>query len=738
MNTRKIWVWVSLMAVGLLLVSACNFSTLLDKLPVDITLKKTPATDVTIEPTMQFVPVEGAKAVPFADYPIQNVSLPEKFTGGYTLPLTADQITNLSAVELTDTQNAALLKNGFVVLPPKSDINQMYMEFYQAYESTRYLEVPVFVTTDSVFHVYHLVFDKMLRDLERYEFIPLLEELTTSMMASSAQQYETLKGTALEPMALRNLAFFAVAGNLLGLQTTIPAEAQALVSQEVALIEEHSQNAPSPIWLMGNEANDEVLIEDYSQYVPRGHYTLSEEFKKYFKTMMWYGRMTFRLKNEVETKRALLMIQAMGNAQTQSGRSALELWQNIYDPTVFIVGKADDLSIKEYAAISDEVFGANPNLQSFADAQLYAKFVTAAKQLPPPQVNSMWVYIWQDRDEATQGFRFMGQRFTLDAYIFDQLIFRKVGTLEQPRSLPKGLDVLAAMGSDEAYRILDGMGETKFLNYDSQMVKVKQEVAGFGLDSWTQNLYWSWLYALQPVFQPKGVQYPAFMQTQAWLNKDMHTALSSWTELKHDTILYAKQVMAEMGGGPGEEPPKGYVEPNPEAFARVLALAEMTKAGLENRQILDDVSRGNLDNLIEQLQFLLAISQKELNGETLTNDEYWRIMQYGGWLEAITIAAADPVDANQGRGYLEDQKSALIADVATGNGQVLEEGVGYPTLIYVVSPEQPYHLTVGAVYTYYEFQVSLDQRMTDEDWRTMLEGGNAPAAPEWTSTFIIK
>ncbi|GAI43997.1 unnamed protein product [marine sediment metagenome] len=36
--------------------------------------------------------------------------------------------------------------------------------------------------------------------------------------------------------------------------------------------------------------------EDYSQYVPRGHYTRNEKFKKYFKTMMWYGRIDFKLK----------------------------------------------------------------------------------------------------------------------------------------------------------------------------------------------------------------------------------------------------------------------------------------------------------------------------------------------------------------------------------------------------------------------------------------------------------
>ncbi|MRR31500.1 DUF3160 domain-containing protein, partial [bacterium] len=408
------------------------------------------------------------------------------------------------------------------------------------------------------------------------------------------------------------------------------------------------------------------LNEDYSQYTPRGHYTLSPALEKYFKSMMWFGRMTFRLKDRVETQRALLMIQAMRTAQTSSGKSATELWQNIYDPTVFIVGKADDLSFHEYGALSDDVFGATPDLISFADKTKMDAFAKAAKNLPPPQINSMWVYIWQDRDDATQGFRFMGQRFTLDQYVFGQLIFRNVGTLENPRALPKGLDLLAAMGSDEAYNLLNQMGETKYENYDSQMTKVKTEVAGFGTDSWTQNLYWAWLYSMQPIFAVKGPQYPAFMQNQAWLHKDMATALSTWTELKHDTILYSKQVMAEMGGGGDEIPPKGYVEPNPEAFARLLALAQMTRSGLEERGLLDKTTRGNLDNLIDELQFLLTITQSELNGTTISDDDYWRIQYYGGWMEAMTIAAADPPADGEGRNYLEDQKSALVADVASG------------------------------------------------------------------------
>ena len=177
-----------------------------------------------------------------------------------------------------------------------------------------------------------------------------------------------------------------------------------LADQEIALMDSNAPISASPIWQMGGEAEDEVLYEDYSQYIPRGHYTRSEELKQYFKAMMWYGRLTFRLKNTIETQRALLMIQAMRSAQTSSGRSATDLWQDIYDPTVFIVGKSDDLSFHEYGVISDQVFGSEPELTSFADQTKMEDFLAAAKDLPAPQVNSMWVFIWQDRDEATQGF----------------------------------------------------------------------------------------------------------------------------------------------------------------------------------------------------------------------------------------------------------------------------------------------------------------------------------------------
>jgi hypothetical protein len=700
-----------------------------------------PATPNPNQPTAT-VPAQPPPAniypPPFATYSEAAVRLPQSFNGGgYTLPVDLNQVQGLDLVTLTLDQSNLLAKNGFVVTTP---VAGEFREFYQIYEGGRYNEMPMFITTDSIFHVYHLIFDKMLRDLETGYFISDLKSLTTTMLVATTAQYQSLKGTPLEDPALRNAAYFAVADRLLGLSDPLPSEANDMVNAELALINAGSAATFSPIWDRPDLTQDMRLIEDYSQYIPRGHYTRSEDLKMYFKAMMWYGRLTFRQVDDFETRRALLLVQALRSAAASAGTSAITLWQDIYEPTVFIVGKSDDLGYIEYGALSDQVFGTDPDLNKFADPALFASFQKLAENLPPPQVNSMWVWIQQDKQKVTKGFRFMGQRFTLDDYVFGQVLWRNVGTLENPRGLPKGLDFFAAMGSEEAYTILKDMGETKYANYDTQLTKVKGEFAALKTDTWTQNLYWSWLYSFQPFIASKGSAYPPFMQTQAWTRKDLQTALGSWTELKHDTLLYAKQVMAEMGGGGPEQPPHGYVEPNPEAYARLLALAQMTHDGLQSRDLLSDLTRGNLENLISELKFLQDISERELSGGTITNEEYWHIQYWGGTLEQFTLKAAD-TDSNQGHPILEDQKAALVADVATGTNDlntlvVLEEGTGQPTRIYVVLPDLPWRVALGAVYSYYEFSVPSSGRLTDEAWQAQLAAGTNPAQPDWTQLFI--
>ncbi len=662
----------------------------------------------------------------FASYQPVPVSLPATCSG-YALPVDLNTVTMDESFVFSEAQRQLLSANGFVVAPSE------YKEFFHLYEEARYAEVPVFITTDSVYHTYHLFFDQVLRTLEDQRFHTDLEKLTAGMLWATEGQYETLKGTALEKAALRNLAYFAVAQQLLDPGSPVPPAVQERVEGELALIEAHQGFVTSPI--LG-------YPEDYSQYVPRGHYTKNEGRQRYFKAMMWYGRINFRLKEPDETRSALLIAQALANTEV-AGEPASTIWERIYEPTSFMVGISDDLDIYDYHPLIEEVYGSLGNDPTiFLDEDKLTQFIAAARELPPPQINSMWVYIWEDRDEATQGFRFMGQRFVFDAYVFQELIFRSVGTLDDPRMLPKGLDIFAAMGSEEAYSILQEMDETHYLNYDEQMNKLQGEISALEMDSWTQNLYWSWLYSFQPLIEVQGEAYPAFMRNPAWVRKDLHTALGSWTELKHDTILYAKQAYAELGGAFEEPELKGYVEPNPEAFARLAALTRMTIDGLEARGLLDDSEtmgaiRDNLQSLELLLTQLTTIAQKELAGTALTQDEQDAILFYGGLLESLTLAAADKDDV-QGRPILEDQEAAIVADVATDpTGQVLEEGVGRIFEMYVVVDidGQPV-MTKGGVFSYYEFPWPMDDRLTDEAWKEMLNQGQTPDRPFWTASFI--
>ena len=729
----KIWVIASVL---LIISMACSLTNLTKETPPPPEPTGETAGNLESTPTTQITPPPGVYPASFSTFPTIPVNIPAAYAGDdYSLPFDLGQITDLGDFQLSSAAQTMLSQNGFSVVPTQPGL---FREFYQIYEDGRYGQIPVFITTDSVYHVYHLLFDKMLRDLETDSFITTLKQLTSAMLTSSYQQYQSLAGSELEEPARRNVAYFAVAAQLLGTTDAVPAEVSDLVNAELALINNAGSEDISPIWDRPDLAPDEKLIEVYNQYIPRGHYTRSEELKRYFKTMMWYGRLTFRLADTFETQRALLLVQALRNTTTSDGTPAVTLWENIYDPTAFIVGKADDLGYHEYGALMDNIFGADAAATAFADPNLFAQFMEATKNLPPPQVNSMWVWIWQDQETVTKGFRFMGQRFTLDAYVFGQLIYRKVGTEADPRGLPKGLDFFSALGSDEALNILDSMGETHYENFNTQMEKVRGQVAALGVDTWTENLYWSWLYSFQPIIEVKNASYPMFMQTQAWTRKDLATALGSWTELKHDTILYAKQVMAEMGGGGMEEPPHSYVEPNPEAYARLLALTQMTFTGLDQRGLLSDLTRANLSNLVEELTFLQSISEQEMAGSPISDDDYWHMLYWGGTLEQFTLAAADTT-GNDMRD-LSDQKAALIADVATGIGDeglvALEEAIGAPARIFVILPGQPARIGVGAVFTYYEFTVSATDRMTDEQWQTMVEAGTNPALPDWTSLFV--
>ncbi|MCR5304137.1 MAG: DUF3160 domain-containing protein [Lachnospiraceae bacterium] len=602
-----------------------------------------------------------------------------------------------------------IVKNGFAIDRSYSEGR----EFYEVYEFNRYSQTPNFVTTDSMLHTYHMYYMHLMKNVEKDKLFDVVSDLSEKMLTESAAQYEALKGTEWEGAAQRNTAFFAVASSLLENGAEVPSYVSDTVSAEVSKIEKAG-------------GIDDSLItetsEDYSQYKPRGYYDTDENLKKYFKAMMWYGRTAFMQKSEDLDRSALLMTLAM------KGDAASE-WNAIYAVTSFFAGASDDAGICEYRDVIEKAYGQIPEVSDLSgNKDAFDKFHSLTGEMDPPAINSV---VFDDDHGATdkaaesKGFRFMGQRFTLDSAIFQQLIYSKTKENDagETRNLPDVLDVPAAFGSDNALSILDAKGDTGYQNYKENMDTLKKNISSLPAAFWTNSLYSGWLNMLRPLLEEKGEGYPVFMQNEAWNTKSLETFCGSFTELKHDTVLYSKQVMAEMGGGPEDEvDDRGYVEPEPLVFSRLEALVKATAEGLDSYSLLSDTDRENLKNLQELSASLKEISIKELKNELLTDDEYELIRSYGGSIEHLWQEAMKGTkkDTDSEFYFPEEYPAALAVDLATDpNGSVLEAAIGNPLGVYVlVSVDGKLRIARGSVYDFYEFSWPISERLTDEDWRS--------------------
>jgi len=627
----------------------------------------------------------------------------------YNLPLKTSQISNFNDFSKKFSLNSKALdlleKNGFVVV--SNPFNPKEEDITRPYKTLKDKEIPIFITSDSLLHLYHIQFDETLRQIEEREFYDRIWEISNELLKVSVEKYNRATGDLKEALK-RNIAYLSVGLSLLkpredqlcppsenckdpGIASAyftreelskyrfdIPKPVKKEVEKELELIEKHRGFSNSPIF---------IYKEDYSQYVPRGHYTRSEKLKNYFKAMMWYGRMSMLLKgtdqvepgkdcNSFPPCKALISlydakiqtIQAcLISSEFAKNRKLKDDWERIYSVTAFYVGFSDDLGPYEYLEALNSVFNGefDPNnltqenleklkakLAEFRSPKIYG--ATGEAGLWPP-------FTPEQADKVlalTAGFRLMGQRFVPDSYMFSNLVSPYVGmytgkdckntfTCEftdggPARTFPRGLDVMALLGSKRAKELLQELGDTEYegrdkkgnkITHETQFLKLKEEFDKFNESDWQKNLYWSWLYALKPLLKEFGKGYPTFMQTKAWQDKELTTALASWAELRHDTILYAKQSytmnLRDSAAIPSQKPVVGYVEPVPEFYNRLLALTKMTNRGLSEMDVLDEMAKSRLNNLERILERLVEISKKELQNEELTKDDYDFIKNFG-------------------------------------------------------------------------------------------------------------
>lgn len=726
---KRVISYISILLSLTLLIGGCSKEakspneTELEKIPISLT--EAPPLATIIPPTITDNPPVGQEVQKEG---IINVSFDKSFNTAYQeyTPLefsakipeysVAADLSNVENLEqygnLTEKQKDKLAENGFVVIPSSNE------QLFYIYEENSYKKIPSFITVDSVLQVYHIFYDYSLRNLETDYFIDDLKKLNANMLETLIAYYNDEKNNTVKDEILKTVGYIGVSALCLGL--TLPDEfPQGIydsVLAEVELIKRAEGGLVESPLLSVNI--------DYSLFTVRGHYTRSDELGDYFRAMSWYGVVPMPFYDEAGNKdvsatiRAIIITAALCKLNWEDGG---KLWNDIYNTTSFYVGEADDISPADLADIIQNVYLDDFNISKIPDK--LDMFYEELKKLPKPMINSKMKGV-----ETGLQFRFMGQRYIPDSEILQELCD------SESRPFPTGLDVFAVFGSERAEQLLDEIYKPNELweEYQKNYDILSSKFRNLSVKDWTKNLYYTWLYTLNSITGTYGKGYPMFMQNIAWQDKSLSTALGSWAELRHDTILYGKQSSAEGGGN---EAPQltGYVEPNPETYNRLLWLTRSTRANLEAKNYLSEEMSYKLDTFENMLEFLRDCALKELRGEDLDENENYRLLTYGRTLEYISSSIAEA-----GNWYLveseTDKNMAVIADVHTVQSNYLEVGVGYASEIYVIIPQKgKLYLTRGAVFDYFEF-VS-DKRLTDEEWQDMIKT-SSPERPTYTDTYI--
>ena len=603
-------------------------------------------------------------------------------------------------------------------------------QIFQVYEKNDYCMFPNFVTTDLYLQLFHLYFDTMMRKVEEGKLSGVMQDMCQKFHQHMNSLATGSSDATIRKCAEWNTTFFAVAHQLIsGKSLSVPATYAGMAKEEY----EKSTNASDNYSEFLGYLNVKFA---YGLFKPRGHYTRSEQCQKYFRAMMWLQSVPFGTDDDFRLRCAALIADAL-----RSNADLKKAYDSVFEPITFLMGAPDNITIVQVGDVMTE--------QGVTVAQLMKKGKVLEKfRKRIDEIAEKQTRIRPKFERTSHNkINFMPQRYQPDAEVLQEMA--DYDNEITKRDVPMGLDVMAAMGSYAAERILiDELKQDKqWEGFIPNLNKVKKVM---GATDWNVCVANQWLSTLNALNVFDDSRLPYFMKTPQWNKKNLNATLASWAELKHDAILYAKQPMAaECGDGSLPAPTvTGFVEPNKGFWSKAITLIDQTRAVFSKYNLLTEDIISITENIKDEAEFFLNATNKELEGKRLTNEEYDHIRYIGATFENLSLELIKEPDQYL-MGWYDvqgaDKSIAIVADVYTANGDnnpqqsILFEGVGPANEIYAVVEVDGYlYLMRGGVFSYREFKQPIDQpRLTDEEWQEKLKTYPNTGKPSWMNEIII-
>ncbi|WAS93770.1 DUF3160 domain-containing protein [Nannocystis punicea] len=644
---------------------------------------------------------------------------------------------------LTEAHDKLLASNGFVAVDAAetSTFATTYLDIYDN-------DLPVLVTADSMLYALHKSFDSMLMYFERTVLRQEMAAMLDTSHKALAERLATLP-PELAAAAVDLDVYLTVARSLLNGFAQPYSDDPAVQEKVDRILAAATSLQPADLDLFGVSST-----YDFSQLEPRGHYEDETDLQTYFQAMIWLGRTDLPMVVYDENqkpqfnRRGLDAAFLLHHVLQDSGAEAN--WKRIDKTISLLIGERDSMSPADMTAYMDAVKAHSPEeLVKLSDEAVYKALIDGDYGIQRIMSQIMFTDPNAPQLMLPRVFHLMGQRFTIDSYVFNNVTYDRVQDLRTgtkvTRMLPSELDVQFVLGNNAAGHHLKP--ELDEYGYQGTLHEMRFLVDSHPQEFWDGNFYNGWLAAIRALGDHSEFDnLPESMRTAAWADKGLNTQAASWAELRHDTLLYVKQ---SYSGGNGCEYIDAYVEPVPALYNRLAHLGDL---GLKLTGELagEGFEVGSAQSFFNHLKdvstTLESIAQKELDGQALTTAEYDFLR---GTIEMELVGCGEvQYDGWYGKLFFDQSKIAefepTIADVhtaptdAAGNpkGWVLHAATSRPMLmVFTLEDCSGTRAYVGPVSSFHSVLTENYDRQTDSAWAEQLSG-DPPPRPSWTESFV--
>ena len=594
------------------------------------------------------------------------------------------------------------------------------------------------ITPDLVLHAWHCGMARALEAVESQVLHARLATFLTTSLRNARELRASTAGQAAERLAWTE-ARFAAASVLLGPPdpmryqhvpgaTPQPASADADALNE--RLDQACQNLPEAVAATLRQEIALILAAegsamsrlcpqpgamgmDYTQFKPRSHYTKSAALGCYFRAMMLLGKVAYDLETPTTIGDAALTTLVMARSPDKDTPPPVMAWKEIMEITGFFAGQSDDIAYPEFQAWLQSTLGtATLDPESVISNELAAKLVAHASDLRHPLITDT-------KHLARPSFHIFGQRFTWDERVFEHFS-------SDTSHMPSATLIPAACGDPFAEKIARdacGADPAALTDFDDHLAASRTQWSAVPDSAWFSSMVAGQLHVISTLAAPRTRNYPAFMRNDAFRAKNLVSMLGSYTELKHDTVLYSKQKMMSGEGGGSDAPPppstRGLVQPDVAFWRELERLACFTRDGFARHQLMPDATEkfSRFARFADDVHCCRMIAEQQIAGKPLGKKDFDFISEVRF---SYLLQPLSPFDSPKPG----DGKCALVTDVLTntteeGGGSILCEALGRPlVMLAMVGGINGKRMVAGIAYNHFEFARPLaDGRLTNEEWR---------------------